>query len=203
MPDPNTQQESLLNLTEPKDVDRLDDEVQRAQEQLLSLKRQQEQIERQKRELEELSRKQAELDQGRADLMEKLTRGIVVIDRETQETQRRYEQLVGTREEFQKHLGVLEVINPKAWDKAALPRELSKALAELDEARVEYERGRSRINTESPSESVDPGQESGLDFESGAQGFGYWFKAGLAFTLPLTLAAILIFIGLLLLANAR
>ncbi len=203
MPDPNSPQESLLNLPDPKDADRLDDEVQRAQEQLLSLKRQQEQIERQKRELEELSRKQTELDQGRADLMEKLTRGIVVVDRETQETQRRYEQLVNTRESFQKHLAVLDVINPKAWDKAALPRELSKSLSELDEARVEYERGRSRINAEAASEAVEPDTDGGLEFEGGAQGFGYWFKAGLAFTLPLTVAALLIFVGLLLLATAR
>jgi chromosome segregation ATPase len=203
MPDPNSPQESLLNLSEPKDADRLDDEVQRAQEQLLSLKRQQEQIERQKRELEELSRKQTELDAGRADLMEKLTRGIVVIDRETQETQRRYEQLVNTRESFQKHLAVLDVINPKAWDKSALPRELSKALTELDEARVEYERGRSRINAEAPADPVDAGQDIGAEFDAAGQGFAYWFKAGLAFTLPLTLAALLIFIGLLLLATAR
>ena len=203
MPDPTSPQEPLLNLPDPREADRLDDEVLRAQEQLLSLKRQQELIEKQKRELEELSRKQTELEQGRADLMEKLTRGIVVIDRETQETQRRYEQLVTTRESFQRHLAVLDAINPKGWDKASLPRELTRSLTELDEARVEYEKGRSRINAEVPGEIVEPDPVEAGEMEAGGQGFAYWFKAGLAFTLPLTLAALLIFIAILLIATAR
>jgi len=206
MPDPLSPQESLLNLPDPKEADRLDDEVQRAQEQLLALKRQQEQIERQKRELEELSRKQTELEEGRADLMEKLTRAIVVIDRETQETQRRYEQLQTTRESFQRHLGILDTINPKAWDKAALPRELSRSLGELDEARVEYEKGRSRLNAQAAAQMVEPDSAATVEaggFEAEPQNFAYWLKAGLAFTLPLTVAAFLIFIALVLLATAR
>ena len=49
--------EQMLDLTEETpSVEHLDNQVQKAQEQLLQLKRQQEQIEKQKRELEELSR---------------------------------------------------------------------------------------------------------------------------------------------------
>jgi len=51
-------------------------------EQLLQLKRQQEQIEKQKRELEELSRRQEELEHGRAEMADKLTRSLVVLERE-------------------------------------------------------------------------------------------------------------------------
>ena len=46
----------------------LDNQVQRAHEQLLSLKRQQETIEKQKRELEELSRRQEQLNAGKAEI---------------------------------------------------------------------------------------------------------------------------------------
>src|ERR1700729_4232061 len=56
--------------------------VQRVEEQLLDLKRQQEEIERQKKELDELSRKQREFDEGRRDIVEKLTRGLVLLERE-------------------------------------------------------------------------------------------------------------------------
>ena len=58
--------EQMLDLTEEApSVEHLDNQVQKAQEQLLQLKRQQEQIEKQKRELEELSRRQDELEHGR------------------------------------------------------------------------------------------------------------------------------------------
>ena len=55
--------EQMLDLTEEAPSgEHLDNQVQKAQEQLLQLKRQQEQIEKQKRELEELSRRQDELE---------------------------------------------------------------------------------------------------------------------------------------------
>src|SRR5262245_19132644 len=71
----------------------LENQVQKAQEALLSLKRQQDQIERQKRELEELSRRQEQLNQGRTEMLEKLTRATVVLERETYEVRKRVEML--------------------------------------------------------------------------------------------------------------
>src|SRR5437764_12061245 len=71
----------------------LDNQVQKAQEQLLALKRQQELIERQKRELEELSRRQEQLQAGKADMVEKFTRAIVVLERETYDAKKRVELL--------------------------------------------------------------------------------------------------------------
>src|SRR5450755_5145105 len=87
--------EQMLELSQEDAMspEHLDSQVQRAQEQLLQLKRQQEQIEKQKRELEELSRKQEDLEKGRADMIEKLTRSLVVIERETYEAEKRVEQL--------------------------------------------------------------------------------------------------------------
>ena len=94
----------------------LDSQVQRAQEQLLQLKRQQEQIEKQKRELEELSRKQEDLEKGRGEMIEKLTRSLVVIERETYEAEKRVEQLRLTNATFAQHLDSLERINPKGLE---------------------------------------------------------------------------------------
>lgn len=56
--------------------ERIDSQVQKAQEELAKLRRQQEQIEKQKRELEELSRRQEELEAGRSEMGEKLTRAL-------------------------------------------------------------------------------------------------------------------------------
>ena len=76
--------EQMLELNEDDQVstEHLDSQVQKAHEQLLQLKRQQEQIEKQKRELEELSRRQEELERGRGEMTDKLTRSLVVLERE-------------------------------------------------------------------------------------------------------------------------
>ena len=71
MPDhPRSSQESFDLSEDEISPEHLDSQVQKAQEQLLSLKRQQETIERQKRELEEMSRKQDQLQVGRAEMID-------------------------------------------------------------------------------------------------------------------------------------
>src|SRR3981189_3742855 len=76
----DSMKEPFLDLRggENSSSDELDNKVQRAQEQLLQLKRQQEAIEKQKRELEELIRRQDQLEKGRAEMIEKLSRSLVV-----------------------------------------------------------------------------------------------------------------------------
>src|SRR4030081_3455495 len=92
-----------LNEEEAGSTEHLDSQVQKAQEQLLQLKRQQEQIEKQKRELEELSRRQEELERGRAEITDKLTRSLVVLEREAYDAQKRLQQLRAQREKFGPH----------------------------------------------------------------------------------------------------
>jgi len=122
-----TEQMLELNEEEALSPERLDSQVQKAQEQLLQLKRQQEQIEKQKRELEELSRRQEELERGRAEMTDKLTRSLVVLEREAYDSQNRLEQLRVTRESFAQHLGLIEAIDPKSWNPSDLHKELSRA----------------------------------------------------------------------------
>src|SRR5437588_12272940 len=108
--------EQMLDLNEETpSVEHLDNQVQKAQEQLLQLKRQQEQIEKQKRELEELSRRQDELEHGRAEMTDKLTRSLVVLEREGYNVQNRLEQIRSARESFAQHLELIEAIDPKSW----------------------------------------------------------------------------------------
>src|SRR6267378_720589 len=132
--------EQMLELSEEEALspEHLDSQVQKAQEQLLQLKRQQEQIEKQKRELEELSRRQEELEHGRTEMTDKLTRSLVVLEREAYEVQRRLEQLRSARESFAQHLELIEAIDPSSWDPSALHKELSRALSTVDDARTEY-----------------------------------------------------------------
>ncbi len=180
----------MLELNEDDNVstEHLDSQVQKAQEQLLQLKRQQEQIEKQKRELEELSRRQEELERGRAEMTDKLTRSLVVLEREAYDAQKKLEQLRSTRESFSQHLEVLESIDPRTWNPAELNKELSRALSTVDDARTEYSQGRSRLQAVADENGSVPLPETGGGFESSngmSHSFGQWLQIGLAFTLPL------------------
>src|SRR5438067_13094127 len=86
--------EQMLELSEEEAMspEHLDSQVQKAQEQLLQLKRQAEQNEKQKRELEELSRRQEEQERERAEMTDKLSRTLVILERECDDSHKQLEQ---------------------------------------------------------------------------------------------------------------
>jgi hypothetical protein len=167
----------------------LDNQVQKAQEQLLSLKRQQEAIEKQKRELEELSRRQEQLQAGKAEMIEKFTRAIVVVERENYDAGKRVELLNAIHDSFNGHLEVLDGLNPKAWEGLDINKELTKALSAVDDARAEYARSLPKITPAKETDGGDPVAASigyQTDYAPTEQkDFVYWLKSGFAFTLPL------------------
>jgi hypothetical protein len=180
--------EQMLELSEDDlSPEHLDSQVQKAQEQLLQLKRQQEQIEKQKRELEELSRRQDELEHGRAEMADKLTRSLVVLEREAYNAQSRLEQIRAARESFGQHLELIEGIDPKSWNPSDLHKELSRALSTVDEARSVYNEQRSRLQAAGGNEGDASLPDVGTDaYESSAgRSFSQWLQIGVALTLPL------------------
>ena len=208
MPTPLRSDDPFLDLPADEGLagEHLDDQVQRAQEQLLALKRQQDAIERQKRELEELSRKQEQLQQGRAEMVEKFTRSLVVLERENYDAQKRVETLHGIHEAFSQHLDTLDAINPKSWEGLDMGKELTKALGAVDDARAEYSRALPRIGAEREDADADAllAGGGGAQWDSGtaaAKDFAYWLKAGFAFTLPLFAIGVLLVIVLVAVFN--
>src|ERR1700752_3100364 len=178
--------EQMLELSEEESLspEHLDNQVQKAQEQLIQLRRQQDQIEKQKRELEELSRKQEERERGRAEMSDKLTRSLVVLEREAYDAQKRLEQLRGIRESFGQHLELIEAIDPKSWNPSDLHKELSRALSTVEGARVEYTQQRSRLQAdEGDGGEALPEVEPVLS--GGARSLLQWVKIGFAFSLPI------------------
>lgn len=175
----------------------LGDQVQQVRAELESLKQKQEAIEKEKSRLEELKRRQDELDAGRSDMLDKLTRSLVVVQREIEETQKRVEQMHTIYNSFTQHLRHLESINARAWNSADLPRELSKALSSVEDARAEFTKAQARMAADArmvEQAAVHPGE--GDDYPVYEEhGFAYWLKSGFAFTLPLQALALL---GLLL-----
>ena len=194
--------EPLLDLPEDDNVpgEHLDTQVQKAHEQLLSLKRQQESIEKQKRELEEMSRRQEQLHAGRSEMVDRFTRAAVVLEREIYDAQKRVEQLQLINESFNQHHAYIESISPKNWEGLDIGKELAKALGAVDDARSEYNKSLPKISPETESGRGDPVAASAgfqLNYNDAAteKDFIYWLKAGFAFTLPLlALGIVLIFV---------
>jgi predicted RNase H-like nuclease (RuvC/YqgF family) len=197
-------EEPLLDLPSGEDgmsAEALENQVQKAQEALLSLKRQQDQIERQKRELEELSRRQEQLNQGRTEMLEKFTRAVVVLERETYEARKRVEMLDSIHESFTAHMDALDAINPRGWEGLDINKELSKALSAVDDARAEYVTNLPKISPENEGDGSDLAAISAgyqTDYaHDGPKDFFYWLKAGLAFTLPLLILGIIFLLVLI------
>ena len=197
----------FLDLPEDESLagEHLDNQVQKAHEQLLSLKRQQEAIEKQKRELEELSRRQEQLQGGKAEMIEKFTRALVVLERENYDAGKRVELLNAVHDSFHSHLEVLDSINPKAWEGLDINKELTKALSAVDDARAEYGRSLPKISPATDTEGSDPVAAS-IGYQADylpvdQKDFQYWLKAGFAFTLPLFGLGVLLIVVLVAVFN--
>ena len=183
-------QSQYLNLTNDEDGE-LGDKVQQVRAELESLKQKQEEIEREKARLEELKRRQDSLEQGRSDMLDKLTRALVVVQRETEESQKRVEQMHAIYASFSQHLRQLEDINARAWSPQDLPRELSKALSSVEDARAEYIKSQAKLSVDTSSEiSPSSMMESDYPVEE-ERSFVYWLRSGFAFTLPLQIIAVI------------
>lgn len=198
--------DELLDLEDTPSAEELQDQVQRAQSELMELRKRQDQIEKEKQRLEELSRRQEELERGRNEMADKLSRSIIMVQRETEEAQRRLEQLNNIQDSFAEHLRNLEAIEPKAWNGRDLPRELTRALGTVDEARSAYARSHAKIAPVDDPEGVVGVEGGGFLPEGGDHGFAFWLRSGVAFTLPLLalgVAALLVWIWQLMTAAPR
>lgn len=187
---PTPPRDQFLDLPEgdPLSTEHLDEKVQQAEQQEQSLKRQLETIEKQKREFAELSRRQEALITGRNDLSDKLTRALVVIEREMMEASKRLEMLQSMDTAFHQHLENIEAINPKLWDEGDIGKELTRAMASVDDARGDYSRSFPRVGAMPEPAAGASASEPGFTADySGGDGKDFigWLKIGFAFSLPL------------------
>ncbi len=182
--------ESLLNL-DAENAGELGDKVQQVRAELESLKQKQEEIEREKARLEELKRRQDSLEQGRTDMLDKLTRALVVVQREIEESQKRVEQMHTIYNSFTQHLHHIESINARSWLPQDLPRELSKALSSVEDARAEYIKAQAKLSVDTSGEVSLPMQEVDYQVAEEDRGFIYWLKSGFAFTLPIQVIGVI------------
>jgi len=161
------------------------------------LRKRQEELEREKAELEAVSRKQEEYERGRHDIIEKLERSIVLIEKEEIQAARLAEVLSTTRARFQETLDGIKQIDPESWSETEFKNELNKALALLEDARVVYKKGIAKVEaTRWPEGETAGALVARLERAPGEMipldSFGFWLRAGLALAIPLAGLALLV-----------
>ncbi len=165
------------------------------------LRRKQESLEKNKSALEELSRKQDVYDRDKKAMIEKLRKGVVLLEKEQVQASRMEELFGQTRKKFKEMLSEVEGIDESQWSNEHFSSELEDALSVVENARLAYNKALSRIEATSwhkgtvdaPARAEAPPSEN----VSGVPGnrFATWLKLGVAFSLPFGALLVLLFVA--------
>lgn len=164
------------------------------------LRMKQAELEREKQELQQLARKQEDYERGKREMTEKLSRSVVLLEKEREQAVRMAELLAETRARFAEQLTGLERIREDEWVDGDFKEELESALAEVEAAKTIYKKALARIEASSWHKSAGVGSAAGpLESPAGGgavlpRGFGFWLKAGFAFSLPIVTVVIVLFL---------
>lgn len=192
-----------LNLTRmAKHKKDIDDQASIALQELEQLRKRQEKIEGEKRHLEDMRRRHEDFERGRREMTDHLKRSLANLERQEADAQRMTELYNVTRTRFKELLGSIEAINEEAWPDDQIRDELGKALGLIEDARMEYNKASARVEAARTGAPEAAASKSALLFDGAGvddeedRDFTYWFKVGLAVSLPIivTLALILIIV---------
>ena len=199
---------SDLNLTRmAKHREEVNNQVADAMKEMEQLRRRQEDLEREKQSLEDMARKQTEYERGKQELADSLTQSAALLEKQELQAARLTELYAITRQRFKDMLQRLQSIDDTTWPEDAIRDELNKALVLIDDARKEYHRALAKIEGSGGAGDLPPEviqsvtSERILGQPAASTGFGHWFKIGLAATLPLIIAILILFMGIVLKSN--
>jgi len=175
------------------------DQVAGAVKEIEQLRMKRESLKKEKSALETLTWKQEEYEHGKKDIMDKMGRSIVLAEREEVLSMRMAELLSETRSRFKETLSRLRAIDESTWSDDNFQTELYNALALVEDATTEYKKALGKIDaanwhngTPEKNQSDVPGE---LTREQAIKkGFGFWFKIGLAITLPIMVVLAIFFV---------
>ncbi len=166
------------------------EQVADAAEEIERLQMRQKELENARRELRELNRKQHEYEEGKKALIEQLNRKALQLGKEEIRLTRLLELVSATRKDFDGMLKELRSIREDHWPESGFEEELDSALALLESMRGVYNKSVARVDAQRLDRMGNDRTGGGAESASGEimlGGWGFWLKAGLAFSLPLGL----------------
>jgi hypothetical protein len=180
----------------------VDSRVTEMQQKLTELKQAQQELERERTALEELRRRQMEFTTGRQEMTQHLTRGVGLLEEAEFAARRDAEQMAKALLEFKNALAKIQDIHEETWSKDGLNVELTRALTVIENARMEWNAARLKfevLSTKASGEGASPAaDEHPLAQALESKSYAEICKLGLALTWPIALAALGIFLALIL-----
>ena len=186
----------------PPTVEQLDSRAGDARQKLAELKRAQEELERERAALEEARRRRLEFQTGREEILNHLTRGVALLEQAEFAARRDAEQMAKSLGGLREALGQVQGIRDETWTQENWNVELTKALASIENARMEWNGARLKwaLLNGAPAESPGQGEAApGLGVLANAS-FWQLCRLGAALTWPIALVGL---IGLVLLLIER
>ena len=192
---------SDFNLTRmAQQRDQVEDNMAHAAQELERLRQRQENLEKEKGALEELRRRQSEYERGKREMMEHLNHSIISLEKDEINAEKLLELVSDSRKRCRTWLADIDSINEEEWPEDHFREELGKALARIEDIRVEYNKALAKIEASGSEESRAGVSHSPVMFadgaseEAGEKGFGYWLKVGFAVSLPVIMTLVILWI---------
>lgn len=200
-PESPAQQVAQTGTQRPPTRDEVDHRVGEMQQRLADLKRAQENLERERAGLEETRRRQMEYENSRGEMLEKLTRGIGLLEDAEVAARREVDAMAGALADLRLSLERVQGLREETWTTENFQVELTRALTTLENARMEWNSVRVKFPVvESTPEELAEGQQAaaraGNPFLQ-PQDWPQLFRLGIALTWPLILVGLGIFLVLL------
>jgi chromosome segregation ATPase len=180
----------------------LETRVGEAQQKLAELRRAQEELERERVALEEARRRRIEFQTGREEMVQNLTRGVALLEQAEFAARRDAEQMGKSLTGLREALTQTQAIQEQTWNQENWNVELTRALASIENARMEWNSARLKwplLNGPVAESAQQQGQNPSAAFPAGTS-FWQLCKLGAALTWPV---AVLGMVGLALLLILR
>ncbi len=173
-------------------------QVADAVKEIEEMRMRQEQLEKERNDLQDLARRQDTYEEAKGEIMEQLGRSLLHLERDELQANRYAELMSVMRDRFKDTLEELRGINEAGWSKDAFQTELNKAVVLVEEARSIYRRGIAKVDAENWHQVQEGTAQPAVLARSEGHGglprrFGFWFRAGLAFSIPMIVIALLVF----------
>lgn len=162
------------------------------------LRLRQRELEQEKEKLETLARKQDAYEKSKRELVENLERSVMQLEKQGAEALRAVEVSTAVRATFVGVLGDLKAIAEDTWDPKDFEDALGHACAVVDAGGDAYKKGVAKVSAlgilRAPTPITASELEPSLMPAGGRPGdFGFWIKAGFAFSLPMMAFALVCF----------
>ncbi len=120
----------------------LDSQLTATQQDLAKLREAQEQLERAKAAIEEMRRRRGEFQTGREEMLQNLLRGVALLEQAEMNLRRDAVQMGRTLDGLRGALTHVQGLNEQAWTDTTWETELARALAAIENARMEWNQAR-------------------------------------------------------------